>query len=203
MTEQHPLTPPPLERKLTSSSTLVCLIVFTIIPALALLSEESKPARLAVIHVAVVFAVLLCVFRVIGKRELSRLSPFEFVTLMLVPELVSEVVQGSGELGVSLVGLSTLFFLVLLTSLLSHLFKPVQTLVEPSPTVLVSNGKLVERAMNDERIAPGELLSEMHKQGLEHLHQVKWAILESGGHITFVARGGAPARGSDDDSDIE
>lgn len=199
----HPITPPALRREFTSIPTLLCLIGFAIAPTLAVFGRVEPHARNAAIHVAIVFGVLLGVFRVIGKRELSRLSPFEFVTLMLVPELVSEVVQGTGELSSALVGLSTLFLLVVLTSTLSHRFKPFQTLVEPAPTVLVANGHMLEKHMNDERIAPDELLSEMHKQGLEHLHQVKWAILESGGHITFVPLTKPNEHGSTDDDDVD
>lgn len=202
MTTQPP-GPPSLSRKLTSVATCVCVAMFAVAPALAFPSDFSEQARLSVLHVAVVFGVLMCVFRVIGKRELSRLSPFEFVTLMLVPELVSEVVQGKGELSASLVGLSTLFFLVLMTSMLSHRFRSFQSLIEPSPTVLVSDGRLLERNMNNERIAPDELLSEMHKQGLEHLHQLKWAVLEPSGHITFVPKTGLPAPSAGDDAEVE
>jgi uncharacterized membrane protein YcaP (DUF421 family) len=195
----EPPKPPHLERKLTSWSTLACIVAFSIPPVAALVLPPSNQAKLAVIHVAVVFGVLLVAFRVLGKRELSRLSPFEFVTLMLVPELVSEVVQGGGELSAALVGLSTLFLLVQLVSLFSHRFHGVQRLVEAEPTILVANGKLREREMNDERIAPDELFSEMHKQGLERLSQVKWAILEGSGHITFVPKKAMLAHGCTDE----
>lgn len=197
----HPLKPPPLQRKFTSLPTLLCLVGLAIAPTSAVFGRGQ--ARDTALHVAVVFGILLCVFRLIGKRELSRLSPFEFVTLMLVPELVSGVVQGDGELSPALVGLSTLFFLVLLTSTLSHRSETFQALVEPRPTILVANGRMLERAMNDERIAPEELVSEMHKNGLEDVRQVKWAILESGGHITVVSFDKGGERGSTEDDDVE
>ncbi len=203
MAANQPPSPPRIQRQFTSVLAFACLLAFAAALTLALFDEVSTQAKLAVVHVAIIFGVLLCVFRVIGKRELSRLSPFEFVTLMLVPEIVSEVVQGSGQLSAALVGLSSLMFLVLLTSILSHRFAIFQKLVEAQPTILVSNGQLMSKHMNDERIAPEELMSEMHKQGLARLSDVKWAILESGGNITFIPRTEVLPHGSNEDTNSE
>lgn len=180
------LQPPRMRRRFAAPGTFLVLIILGVGPAVALAGLVSRQAAVTTLHVALAFGVLMTLFRVIGKRELGRLSPFEFVTLMLVPEIVSEVVQGSGDLSASLVGLSTLFMLVLATSLLSHRFSAIQQLTESSPTLLVANGELIEQNMNKERIAPDELIGEMHKQGMFSLADVKWALLESSGNITFI-----------------
>ncbi len=181
-----PPTPPRIERRTNSPVTFALLALLVVGPLVAAAGIPSSLAQSTALHVAIAFIVLLVIFRLIGKRELGRLSPFEFVTLMLVPEIVSEVVQGTGDLTASLVGLSTLFSLVLGLSILSHRFRSVQRLVEAPPALLVAHGKLIESAMNTERIAPDELVSEMHKQGIERVQDVKWGILESSGTITFV-----------------
>lgn len=168
---------PHFERKLTDVLSFGCLLAFAVAPAFAVFDGVSSQARLAVIHVA--------------------------LTLMLVPEIVSEVVQGTGELSAALVGLSSLVFLVLLTSILSHRFPLFQKLVESEPTILISNGRLMTQQMNAERIVPEELMSEMHKQGLEALADVKWAILESSGNITFIPRSQALPHGSTGDTNRE
>jgi uncharacterized membrane protein YcaP (DUF421 family) len=152
----------------------------------ALESGTEVPAAMPALRIALVFAALLFAFRLIGKRELGRLSPFELVMLMLVPEVLSSAVQGEGSLINGLVGLSTLLALVTLTSALAHRFEPIERVVEAQPTVLVEHGRLVESALNDERILPDELVSEMRKQGLSQLSEVAWAVLESSGNITFV-----------------
>ncbi len=166
--------------------TCLLVLILATFPVLAVMGFRSERAQTTALNVAVVFGVLLVVFRLMGKRELGRLSPFEFVTLMLAPEIVSEVLQGNGEVSASLTGLSTLFGLVLTVSLLSHRFPPFQRLVEAPPTLLVADGQLLERRLNEERIAPDELIAEMHKQGIETVREVKWAILEGSGNITFI-----------------
>lgn len=180
------LQPPKLKRQLQAPSTFIVLAAFTVGPILALSGALSDRAQQATLHVLLAFGVLLVVFRIMGKRELSRLSPFELVTLMLVPEIVSEAVQGNGEVTSSLVGLSTLFLLVLSFSIASHRFEFVQNLMESPPTLLVADGKMIERNMNSERIAPEELVAEMHKQGIGSLADLKWAILEGSGNVTCI-----------------
>lgn len=180
------LRPPTMARRFRAPRSLVVLILLAVGPTAATLGFVSTQAAATTLHVAMAFIVLMTVFRVIGKRELGRLSPFEFVTLMLVPEIVSEMVQGKGNLSSSFIGLSTLFMLVLLTSLMSHRFETVQQLMESPPTLLVANGAIIEANMNRERIAPEELVAEMRKRGISRLADVKWAVLESSGSINFV-----------------
>lgn len=182
-----------MRRRVNAPQTLAVLLGLCLVPAVAAFVDWSGAAGQTALHVTLAFITLLVLFRVMGKRELSRLSPFELVTLMLVPEIVSQFVQGEGNLSASFVGLCTLFALVLITSLLSHRFTPVQQLMESSPTLLVAGGRLLEANMNRERIAPAELIAEMHKQGIADLQQVSWAILEGSGDITFVRREVTPA----------
>jgi len=155
-------------------------------PLLLFLLSDDAVARRSVAHVAISFVALMLAFRLLGKRELSRLSPFELVTLMLIPEILSNSVQGQSSMLTGLAGLSAILFLVLTSSVLSQRFEVVQKALEASPTLLVVDGRVLEANMNRERIAPGELHSEMRKQGIVSLSQVRFAVLEGGGSITFV-----------------
>jgi uncharacterized membrane protein YcaP (DUF421 family) len=138
-------------------------------------------------RVALVYVVLMLAIRMMGKRELSQLSPFELVTLLLIPELFQQaLVRDDFSMVNALIAASTLFSLVFLTAALSHRFKAVQSVLVSEPAVLVHNGKFVEFNMNRERVTPEEILTEMHKSGLERLAQVKWAILEEDGRISLV-----------------
>lgn len=178
------------------------LLVFAALPVSVLVTSVDADAKKSVAHVAICFVVLMGAFRVIGKRELGRLSPFELVTLMVIPEILSNSLQGEGSLLPSLAGLCAVLFLVLALSTLSQRFETVQNVVEPSPTLLVADGKLLEQNMNLERIAPHELLSEMRKQGLQQIAEVRFAVLEGGGNITFVPYGGGGTARSSDESEI-
>jgi uncharacterized membrane protein YcaP (DUF421 family) len=187
-----PPKPPPIERRLALPGLLLLRAgLVSALPMAALFGLLGADATRRVLGIALVFVVLLAIFRVLGKRELGRLSPFELVTLMLVPEVLSNFVQGQDSWLPSLAGLSALLCLVLSTSVLAHRFQWFERVVEAQPTLLVVNGRIIEHALNAERIAPDELYSEMRKQGFADLSRVKWAILEPGGDITFVPRTGS------------
>jgi uncharacterized membrane protein YcaP (DUF421 family) len=190
---------PRVRRRVGAAKRLVAgialLLALPIAAAVGLLGPGAFDRSLKVL---VVFGVLLAVFRLIGKRELGRLSPFELVTLMLIPEVLSDVVQSEGSLLHGFVGLSTLLFLVLVTSVLAHRFERVEKVVEAHATLLVADGKVIDDALNEERILPDELVSEMRKQGIADVSEVRWAVLESSGNITFVPKRPAAARRGDD-----
>jgi uncharacterized membrane protein YcaP (DUF421 family) len=147
-----------------------------------------------VVKVTIVYLFLMIAFRLVGKRELGTLSPFELVTVILIPEMASEALMGTGALVDALIGVSMLFLLVLAFSTLTHRFTSIARLVEASPTILVAHGRLREDAMNRERIDPQGLYSEMHKRGFEDVAQIRWAILESDGEISFIPEGAPQSR---------
>jgi len=142
-----------------------------------------------VIRVLFVYVVLWSCFRVLGKRELTQMSPFELVTLLLILQLFSRAVTRQDySMTNGVIGATTLFALVFITSALSYRFSRFSRIVQARPTILVSRGVLVEEHLNRERIAPEDLFSAMHKVGLEHLGQVEWAILEGDGKIALIPR---------------
>jgi uncharacterized membrane protein YcaP (DUF421 family) len=185
----RPPEPPKMRRRWVSpAQLLLTLVALAVAPIVALAGTLGDQARISVIHVAATYGVLLLGFRLLGKRELSQLSPFELVTLMVIPEIMSNAVQGEGSLLTSLAGLSAILLLVLGTSALAHRVPAIQQLLEASPTLLVADGKVLEANLNRERISPEDLFGEMHKQGIDRLEQVRFAILETGGNISFVPR---------------
>jgi uncharacterized membrane protein YcaP (DUF421 family) len=86
----------------------------------------------------------------------------------------------------AVIAASTLFLVVFATSALSHRSARFRRMIEASPTVLVRHGRLVEENLDRERIPEADILSAMHKAGLERLSQVEWAILEGDGKISLV-----------------
>ncbi len=138
-------------------------------------------------RVAAIYIFLMVAIRVMGKRDIGQLAPFDLVILLLIPEIVSHGLIGEDySLTNGLVGVGTLLSLVFLTSVVVFLSKGASDVVEGQPTVLVQHGYLVTENLNRERVAPGEILAQMHLAGLERMSQVKWGILETDGKISFV-----------------
>ena len=142
-----------------------------------------------VLRIALVYVFVLAGLRVMGKREFGQLSPLEMVTLLLIPEIVSHaMVREDASITNGFIGIATLFVLVFINSMLSHLSKRYEKVVSSSPTVLVHEGELIQRHLNRERVSPDELLGQARMAGLERLDQIRWAILESDGKISIVPK---------------
>jgi uncharacterized membrane protein YcaP (DUF421 family) len=140
-----------------------------------------------VLRIAFFYLFILGGLRVLGKREFSEFSPFELVTLLLIPELASQaLLREDFSATNAVVALSTLFALVFLTSLAVHKSRRAGDVIGGSPTVLVHEGRFVRENLNRERITPEEVYGEMRMVGLERVEQVRWAILEGDGRISFV-----------------
>lgn len=148
-----------------------------------------------VLRIALIYGFLLFALRVLGKREFGQLSPLELLTLLMIPEIVSQALVGPDYSMVNaLVGVATLLVLVFGTSLVVHRFERAEHVLVGQPTVLVHHGRLIERALNEQRVTPGEILVELHRTGLTAIEQIEWAILESDGTIAIVPTDEARSR---------
>jgi uncharacterized membrane protein YcaP (DUF421 family) len=140
-----------------------------------------------VIRVIIVYIFVLVGLRVMGKREFSQLSPLELVTLLLIPDILSQgIIREDHSLTNGVIAIATLFTLVFISSLLQYHSKKFSRLVLDQPTVLVAHGRLISEHMDKERVSADEIVEHMHESGLERMEQVKWAILETDGKISIV-----------------
>lgn len=140
-----------------------------------------------VFRVVFVYALVWACFRVLGKRELTQMSPFELVTLLFIPQLFSRALTRQDySMTNAVIGATTLFTLVFITSAASYHSRRFARVMQAKPRVLVQRGVLVEDSLNRERIAPEDIFSAMHKVGLRTLDDVEWAILESDGKIALI-----------------
>src|SRR4051795_945509 len=105
-----------------------------------------------VIRATVVFFLVLVVTRVVGKRELASLEPFDLIMLVVIGDLVQQgVTQSDYSLtGVTLV-ISTLCLMTVLFSFLSYNSPPLRPALDGEPLVLVEDGEVVQSNLRRER----------------------------------------------------
>jgi uncharacterized membrane protein YcaP (DUF421 family) len=163
------------------------------LPVLAL-AGILGPGRAAVVgRVALVYAFLLAALRILGKRELSQMTPFDAVLLFLIPQIFRNYLIGTdNSLVTALVGATTLLVLVFLTSLVGFRSPSAGRLVRATPTVLLDDGVLRERELERERITPEEIEAAARRAGVDGLAQVRRATLESDGTISVIRRTSPP-----------
>lgn len=146
-----------------------------------------------VIRAAVIFAFVYLLTRLLGRRELSTLEPFDLILLVVVGDLVQQgVTQNDESLTGALLAISTIGLLTVALSYLSFRFKRLRPVLNGEPIVLVEDGEIVEPNLRRQRLTREEVGAEARLEGISSIEDVRWAILETNGRISFVekARGG-------------
>jgi len=142
-----------------------------------------------VVRIAIVYVAILIGLRAIGKREFSQLSPMELVTLLLIPEIVSQgVIREDFSITNALIGVASILALVLGTSVLQSQNERAEKAISGTPSVLVHRGRLIEQNLAVERVTPNEVLGEIRSAGYLTLEEIEWAILEGDGRVSVIPR---------------
>jgi uncharacterized membrane protein YcaP (DUF421 family) len=137
----------------------------------------------------VLYAFIVLVMRVIGRRELSSMTPFDLVLVIILGDAVQQgLTQDDYSVTGAIIAVSTIASLQVLTSYLSFRSQRVRKVLEGLPIVLVDHGKIVERNLSRERMTEDEVAEEMRQQQIASLDEVQWAILESNGSISFIKK---------------
>lgn len=140
-----------------------------------------------VLRAAVVFAFLIFLTRVVGKRELSTMQPFDVILLVVLGDLVAQgVLQSDYSVTGVFLAAGTFGLLTVLVSYLAFRVRFLQPVLDGEPVILLQDGEPIERNMRRERITRAELAAEARMQSIESLADVKWAVLETSGRISFI-----------------
>jgi len=135
-----------------------------------------------------IFVVFL--LRVIGRRELSSLSAIDLVLLIVLGDAIQQgLTQDDYSVTGALIAVSTIALMQLASSYLSFRSSRMRTVLEGDPVVLVQDGKPVTRNMRRLRMTTDELAAEARGQGIASLEQVRWAIAEVSGTVSFIQEG--------------
>ena len=140
-----------------------------------------------VLRAAFTFLFLLFLTRVVGKRELSTFQPFDVILLVVLGDLIAQgVMQSDYSLTGMMLAAGTMSLMTVLASYLSYRVRSLRPLLDGEPVVLLQDGKPIDRNLSRERITVEELAAEARMQSVESLADVKWAVLETNGRISFV-----------------
>jgi uncharacterized membrane protein YcaP (DUF421 family) len=142
-----------------------------------------------VIRAAAVFVFIFVLMRLIGRRELSSLEPFDLILLVVIGDLAQQgVTQNDNSVtGVVLV-VGTIALLTVATSYLSFRFRRLRPILDGEPIVLVEDGRPIQRNLRRERITVEEVAEAARLQSVATLADVRWAVLETSGEISIIRR---------------
>jgi uncharacterized membrane protein YcaP (DUF421 family) len=140
-----------------------------------------------VIRSALLWLFLLLVMRALGRKELSQISPFEFVLLVVVGDLIQQgVTAADTSVTAAALAVSTLALLTIGASYLSYRFNRLSPIIEGVPVVIVDRGRVLHRVLDVERLTLDEVRDAARQQGIHDLREIKLGVLEADGALTFV-----------------
>jgi uncharacterized membrane protein YcaP (DUF421 family) len=137
----------------------------------------------------VIFTFVFILMRVVGRRELAGLEPFDLILLVVIGDSVQQALtQDDYSVTGAIIVVATIAGLQVLLSWVGFRVPRLRTVLEGEPIVLVEDGKPILRNLKRERIAVAELLEEARSAQMESLDDVKWAVLETSGNISFIKK---------------
>jgi len=143
-----------------------------------------------VIRAAVAFLFILLLTRIVGRRELNTLEPFDLILLVTIGDLVQ---QGVTQNDFSVTGLAlavgTIAVLTVLFSYLPWRFQRLRPVLEGEPVILIEDGNVIEKNLRRHRLTHEEVAAEARFQQIDSLEAVRWAVLETSGKISFIKKG--------------
>jgi uncharacterized membrane protein YcaP (DUF421 family) len=140
-----------------------------------------------VIRAVIIYALVFALTRALGRRELSTLQPFDLILLIVIGDLIqSGVTQSDLSVTGVLLVVCTIGILQVLTSYLSFRFRGVRSALQGEPIVLVQNGQLIDRNMRRERLTLDDLAEKARLNEIASIDQIRWAVLETNGNISFI-----------------
>lgn len=142
-----------------------------------------------VIRAVVVFFFIFLVTRVVGRRQLSELEPFDLILLVVLGDLVQQgITQSDESVTGTLIVISTIALLSVALSWATFRFKALRPITEGEPIVLVHDGQPIMRNMRRERITLADIQEEMRQSQIVSIADLQWAILENDGQISCIPR---------------
>ncbi|MGM0900205.1 MAG: DUF421 domain-containing protein [Bacillota bacterium] len=138
----------------------------------------------------ILYAVILTIFRVMGKREIGELSLLDLVVFMMIAEMAAIAIEKNDEpLIKSLVPMLLLVGVQFILAYISLKSKRFRLLVDGKPSIIINKGKIDEHEMRKQRYNFDDLLLQLREDGVSDIEDVDYAILETSGKLSIFKKG--------------
>lgn len=141
------------------------------------------------VRALILYLIVLIAIRLMGKREIGQLQPFELVVTIMIADLASVPMQ---DIGIPLVhGVIPILALLvgqLILSAINIKSGVARRIISGQPTVLISNGKIVEKKLKAQKYTMDGLLEQLRVAGYTDINDVEYAILETSGEISIIPK---------------
>lgn len=133
------------------------------------------------------YALVILVIRLMGKRQIGELQPYEFVITIMISDLAALPMQDTRlPLILGVIPIITLLFIKTLLSLLQLKSQKARKILEGEPCILIARGKIKFENLKKQQINLDELMEEIRLAGYFDLSEIEYGILENNGQMSFL-----------------
>lgn len=148
------------------------------------------------IRTAILYALVVLVMRLMGKRQIGELQPYEFVITIMISDLASLPMQDTRlPLLLGVVPILTLLLLKIFLSQLQLKSQFTRKIIEGEPSILIYKSRINYKALKGQQINIDELMEEIRLLGYFDLEEIQYAILETNGHISVLPNSSSGSSG--------
>ena len=141
------------------------------------------------IRAIILYIIVLIVMRLMGKREIGQLQPFELAISIMIADLASVPMT---ELGIpitnGIIPILGLLIMHMLISIINMKSLKMRTIMSGQPSLLIYRGKIDEKVLRKERLTLNELEEKLRSNNVFNLGDVEYAILETNGEVTVIQK---------------
>ncbi|MCC6471918.1 MAG: DUF421 domain-containing protein [Alphaproteobacteria bacterium] len=138
-----------------------------------------------VLRAALVYFAILGLLRLVGKRQVGEMAPFDIVVLTLISASASKALRADdGSITAAVIAIATILALNTGIALVRLRAPAIERLLEGRPTFLVRNSKVEEEALRSERMSRDDLMLALREHGCFDLDDVEYAVLETTGTVS-------------------
>ncbi|NLU53661.1 MAG: DUF421 domain-containing protein [Clostridiaceae bacterium] len=133
------------------------------------------------------YLVVVATMRVMGKRQIGQLQPFEFVVAMMISELAAiPLSEDDRKIHHALIPIAVLLVSQLIMSYISIKGVRIREIICGRPTLLIRHGKLLEKNLKKEMYTINDLLEQLRFNSVQSIKDVEYALLETNGQLSVI-----------------
>ncbi len=141
------------------------------------------------LRVVVVYLLIVLIFRLTGKREIGELGIIDLVVFIMIGELAVIAIERYNESFFKpMLSMGILFLIQIIFSHLSLRSRNFRKLVDGEPSIIIKDGKILEKQMKKQRYDFDDLLMQLRKNNIRYISDVEFAILESTGKLSVIKK---------------
>ncbi len=142
-----------------------------------------------ILRTFLLYLVVIVSMRLMGKRQIGQLQPFEFAVAIMISELAAlPLTESDRKLHHAIIPIAVLVVCQLLISLISIRSVRLRGYICGKPAILVRNGRMLEKNMRKEMCTINELLEQLRLQNVQNVNDVEYAVLETNGQLSVILK---------------